>query len=92
MEHAYRAQQANMLWDHAFAEDGSLKSNCKVSDVKKAVATIMSKLITEEEIHQWLHFTDCPILMPEYTEELEKIRASVVPDDDDSIRVADLLD
>lgn len=74
VEHAYRAQQANMLWKHAFTEDGSLKDNCKISDMKKAVGTIMNKLITDEEMDQWFHLTERPILMPEYTEELQKIR------------------
>lgn len=79
VEHAYRAQQANLLWNHAFTEDGSLKDSCRIPDMKKAVGTIMNKLITDEEIHQWLHFTECPILMPEYTHELEQIRMSALP-------------
>lgn len=79
VEHAYRVQQANMLWNHAFTEDGSLRDSCRIPDMKKAVGTIMSKLITDEEIHQWLHFTERPLLMPEYTEQLEKIRMAVLP-------------
>jgi hypothetical protein len=68
-----------MLWNHAFTEDGSLRDSCRIPDMKKAVGTIMSKLITDEEIHQWLHFTERPLLMPEYTEQLEKIRMAVLP-------------
>ena len=79
VEHAYRSQQANMLWNHAFTEDGALKDSCRIPDMKKAVGTIMSKLITDEDIYQWLHLIERPILMPEYTEEIDKIRMTMLP-------------
>lgn len=79
VEHAYRSQQANMLWNYAFTEDGSLKDSCRIPDMMKAVGTIMSKLVTDEEVQQWIHFTQRPILMPEYTVELDQIRMAMLP-------------
>lgn len=93
VEHMYRVQQANMLWSNAYTEYGSLKGSLQIGDMEKVVSRIMNKLITDEDVHQWIQFTEHPILMPTYTEELKQIRSIALSSlQNDHLNLQDMFD